>query len=201
VLAPGERFSEDSLVERYGFGKAAIRSALVRLRHDGLVSGEPRRAHRVSAISPHDGAEINEVRLLLEPEAARLAALQRTAPQLRAIERAARTTAAGDIDARADDFLAANRDFHVAVAVAAGNTRIVAAVEALLTEGERVLFALVQARPVASRFGAGNLAIAAAIADQDVARAGSLMRKLLHDGRKLVADARDQLPFVGDGDL
>ena len=67
VLAPGERFSEDSLAERYGFGKAAIRSALVRLRHDGLVSGEPRRAHRVSAISPRDGAEINEMRLLLEP--------------------------------------------------------------------------------------------------------------------------------------
>lgn len=201
VLAQGERFSEDSLAERYGFGKAAIRSALVRLRHDGLVAGEPRRAHHVSAISPRDGAEINEMRLLLEPEAARLAALLRTQPQLRAIERAARATAAPDIDDRADDFLAANREFHVAVAVAGGNGRIVAAVEALLTEGERVLFALVQARPVAWRFGAGNLAIAAAIAEQDATRAGSLMRKLLHYGRKLVAAAREELPFVGEGEL
>ena len=85
--------------------------------------------------------------------------------------------------------------------MAGGNGRIVAAVEALLTEGERVLYALVQARPVASKFGAGNLAIAAAIAEQDAARAGSLMRKLLHDGRKLVAAAREELPFVGEGDL
>ena len=37
VLQPGEEISEAVLVSRYGMSKAPIRSALVRLRQEGLI--------------------------------------------------------------------------------------------------------------------------------------------------------------------
>ena len=36
-LLPGERLLEEELSARLGIGRAAVRTALVRLEHDGLV--------------------------------------------------------------------------------------------------------------------------------------------------------------------
>ncbi|MEM8988578.1 MAG: GntR family transcriptional regulator, partial [Pseudomonadota bacterium] len=40
VLAPGTVVTEQQAAERYGLGKGPIRSALLRLRHEGLVISE-----------------------------------------------------------------------------------------------------------------------------------------------------------------
>src|SRR3954454_10384406 len=73
-LAPGAGVSEAQLVDAYGLSKAAVRAALARLRAEGLVVAEPRRAHVVAPLTMRDVLEIYALRLLLEPPGAEAAA-------------------------------------------------------------------------------------------------------------------------------
>ena len=74
-LLPDERLLEEDLSERLGVGRAAIRMALVRLEHDGLVQHERHRGARVRRVSESEAVEILEARAGLEGLAARHAAL------------------------------------------------------------------------------------------------------------------------------
>jgi DNA-binding GntR family transcriptional regulator len=73
-LLPGERLLEEDLSARLGLGRAAVRMALVRLEHDGLVERERHRGARVRRVSEHEAIEILEARAALEGLAARHAA-------------------------------------------------------------------------------------------------------------------------------
>lgn len=74
-LLPGERLIEEELSARLGLGRAAVRMALVRLEHDGLVQRERHRGARVRRVSEAEAIEILEARAALEGLAARHAAL------------------------------------------------------------------------------------------------------------------------------
>jgi len=74
-LLPGERLLEEDLSARFGLGRAAVRMALVRLEHDGLVQRERHRGARVRRVSESEAVEILEARAALEGLAARHAAL------------------------------------------------------------------------------------------------------------------------------
>jgi DNA-binding GntR family transcriptional regulator len=74
-LLPGERLLEEELSARLGLGRAAVRMALVRLEHDGLVERERHRGARVRRVSEAEAVEILEARAALEGLAARHAAL------------------------------------------------------------------------------------------------------------------------------
>jgi DNA-binding GntR family transcriptional regulator len=73
-LLPGERLLEEELSARLGLGRGAVRMALVRLEHDGLVERERHRGARVRRISEDEAVEILEARAALEGLAARQAA-------------------------------------------------------------------------------------------------------------------------------
>src|SRR5256884_2404972 len=77
-LAPGALIDERRLVERLGIGRTPVREALRRLAHDQLVEVYPRRGMFVTGVDVRDLARISEVRVALEPEAARLAAERTT---------------------------------------------------------------------------------------------------------------------------
>ena len=74
-LLPGERLVEEELSARLGLGRAAVRMALVRLEHDGLIEHERHRGARVRRVSESEAIEILEARAALEGLAARHAAL------------------------------------------------------------------------------------------------------------------------------
>jgi DNA-binding GntR family transcriptional regulator len=74
-LLPGVRLTEEELSARLGLGRAAVRMALVRLEHDGLVERERHRGARVRRVSEAEAIEILEARAALEGLAARHAAL------------------------------------------------------------------------------------------------------------------------------
>jgi DNA-binding GntR family transcriptional regulator len=74
-LLPGERLIEEDLSARLGLGRAAVRMALVRLEHDGLVERERHRGARVRRVSESEAVEILEARAAVEGLAARHAAV------------------------------------------------------------------------------------------------------------------------------
>ena len=77
-LAPGTRLIELQLTDRYGVGRAAIRSAIVELDKEGLVVREANRGATVRAISVDEAIEVYEARAALEGVMARHAAVQAT---------------------------------------------------------------------------------------------------------------------------
>ncbi|HRO31166.1 MULTISPECIES: GntR family transcriptional regulator [Micrococcaceae] len=74
-IAPGEPINEARLAEELGFGRTPVREALKRLEIDHLVASFPRRGTFATAVDITELAAISEVRQLLEPLAARKAAL------------------------------------------------------------------------------------------------------------------------------
>jgi len=77
-LLPHERLVELELAEKFGVGRAAVRTALVRLEQEGLVEREPNRGARVRLISEAEAIEMYEVRAVLEGLVARYAARNAT---------------------------------------------------------------------------------------------------------------------------
>lgn len=75
---PGERLIELQLTERYGVGRAAIRSAIVELSSEGLVVHETNRGATVRRVSIEEAIEIAEARGALEGLLARRAAERAT---------------------------------------------------------------------------------------------------------------------------
>jgi DNA-binding GntR family transcriptional regulator len=82
-LSPGERLVEEELAERLGSSRGAIRGALVRLSHDGLVVRERNRGAQVRRITIDEAIEIVEARSALESLAAGYAAVRRTDEEAR----------------------------------------------------------------------------------------------------------------------
>ena len=63
-LLPGMLISEGLLIERYGLSKSPTRSALIRLKQEGLITSGGQRGSVISRIMISDVQEIFQLRLL-----------------------------------------------------------------------------------------------------------------------------------------
>lgn len=143
-LSPGSGLNEGSLAESLGVSKTPIREALRMLAHEGFVEVLPRQGYRVTEMTLADVQEIFHLRLLLEPAAAALAAERATPDQLQALRALAEDDALEAADAGASTFatvISRNREFHVLLAEASGNTRLAATLRHLLEEIQRLFLA------------------------------------------------------------
>lgn len=120
-LPPGSVLREADLQEQVGVGRTPLRDAFQRLAHEGMLRIYPRRAIVVAKLGLSEVRQIYEVRLVLEPAAASLAAEHISSAEagaLRKLEVDLRA-AAERSDVRA--FLEADQVFHRAVAEYAQN--------------------------------------------------------------------------------
>ena len=179
-VAPGTRLGQVDLAERLGVSRTPVREALRRLTGEGLVDFEDQRGFRVAALALDDVVRRLEVRLLLEPGAARMAAERATDEDLASLEE----SIARERRARSSlDIHDASRDFHVRVAAATQNPEMVTTLEGLwLVEVGRRLLSRRQATP---RWQDADVeeheAILAAIAAGDGDRAAALMEEHIRD--------------------
>lgn len=72
---PSERLVEADVARELGVGRSAVRTALARLEHEGLVEHERHRGARVRLVGAREAVEILETRAVLEGLAARHAAV------------------------------------------------------------------------------------------------------------------------------
>ena len=85
-ISPGERLIEEELAERLGLSRGAVRGAILRLDHEGLVVRERNRGARVRRFTPAEAVEILEARAALESLAAGYAALRHTKDEARELQ-------------------------------------------------------------------------------------------------------------------
>lgn len=139
-LAPGEHVSELQLSTSFGFGRAAVRSALTRLSHERLIRPIPRHGYVIEPLTLKHVRDMFGVRLIVEPAAARLAAQIASEDEIAGLEAINLRCAhrAGPINEIA--LRDANKEFHVALARASGNERLAEITSTALDDLQRILY-------------------------------------------------------------
>jgi DNA-binding GntR family transcriptional regulator len=186
-LQRGARIHQEDLADELGVSRTPVREALRRLAAEGLVEMRTNRGARVADVGQDDMHAAYEARLVIEPGAARLAALQAPAEPL------ARMRAALAAQRRAipnvPRSFEANREFHLALVQASGNAFLVQFVQRLWVAriGE-VIYERQSETPERMRLDADeHEQILQAIESGNGRRAESLTRRHLADamGRSL----------------
>ncbi|SDD56272.1 GntR family transcriptional regulator [Glycomyces harbinensis] len=150
-LAPGAKLSIDGLAKQLAFSQTPIREALARLESEGLLARRPLSGYTVAPLlSTAEFADLFDLRMMLEPLAARRAAERATGGDVRGRAGARSTPASGTGAAgplETDDLLAAaltpppdadkllfteaDRRFHNEVAALSGSVQIEKAIRRL----------------------------------------------------------------------
>lgn len=131
-LPRGMRLRQEAIAVELGVSRTPLREALRRLAAEGLVEFSPNRGAQVAELRGHDVRSSYEARTVLEPGAARLAAVRRPVDQIAAMREAIE---AERRSATTGEAFAASRDFHLALVAASGNEYLLRLAEALWVSG------------------------------------------------------------------
>lgn len=189
AIAPGAEISEAQLCSQYKLGKAPVRMALSRLAHEGLVRAIPRRGYMVMPVTLKDIQDVFELRLMLEPAAARVAAGRVDAQRLRTLDDVCRAGYQSGDAKSISRFLEANKAFHVAIAQATGNSRLADAIDRLLDEMTRLLHFGLGLRNRSQEVQQEHRALVKALVRGDGSTAERICRDQIETARDMVLSA------------
>lgn len=127
-VRPGSRLVQEKLASALDVSTTPIREALRDLASEGLIAFDPHRGAVVQELTEEGLQEIYMIRRLLEPVALRLAVPEMT-PELVEILHVMHERIAVKTDK--DEWLDADRDFHLAMYEAAGLDRLSTIIEGL----------------------------------------------------------------------
>ncbi len=189
ALRPGQEISEGMLVALYDFGKAPIRSALIRLRQEGLVISRGRMSTIVSPVSIRDVREVFQLRLVLEVAATRFAAGNVDPDRIRALNDAVHSGYTPGDSKSEQTFVRANRELHRYVAQASGNQRLATMVADLLEQHERIVHLGLALQNREQEFIHHHDDLVAALIEGDGDRAAELAERSVRNSQKRVLEA------------
>ncbi len=172
--APGSRLRQVELARHYQASRIPLREALRTLEAEGLVTSEPNCGATVARLDRADLAELYVFRLALERVTARAAAARKA--DLRPQVEGWRRTAVAAIRAGAlEPLLAVDQAFHAAIAAAACNRHIEAALEGRWAHVARAMRIYLRAATYREGVWDEHAAVAEAIAAGDEDRAEMLL--------------------------
>jgi DNA-binding GntR family transcriptional regulator len=187
-LSPGERLIEEELAEQLGHSRGAVRGAILRLGHEGLVVRERNRGARVRRFTPDQAIEILEARAALESLAAGYAALRRTKDEVRELQSLVkdmqRLLRAGELLAMSDR----NAVLHRRILAISGHAVALDICSRLNSQVVRYQYRTVLAPGRSQKSLAEHRKIVAAIASGDRSAAERAMRKHLTNVASTLAD-------------
>jgi len=111
-LKAGDRLQQDKLAQQLHVSRQPVREALRRLQSEGLVVQLPQRWMAVREFSAHEILENSRIRLILEPEAARIAAERILPEEIEALKSINRTMAQMISAGHLSKVAALNAEFH-----------------------------------------------------------------------------------------
>jgi DNA-binding GntR family transcriptional regulator len=195
-LAPGQAVSESQLAERFAMGKAPLRRALASLTQEGLVQPQSRRGYIIEPLTMKDIHDIWAVRLLLETEAARLAAGNVDEQYLKRLDRVCKKGYIHGNRATQRAYLSANRDFHLAICRSSGNARLAKILEQLIDHMSRMLFLGILVAQSADHWEHGHSELVTALVNGDGEKAATITKAHLESSREYVLNAVMKSPAL-----
>jgi GntR family transcriptional regulator, rspAB operon transcriptional repressor len=175
AIRPGERIPDAEICARLGVSRTPVREALLSLEREGLVRIVPRQGYFAAEISATDILDAYDVRFVIEPIVAAMAATKITDAELEEV-RALAQISADESDAGLARAIELNKEFHLRIAQISGNARMVRMMsEVLDVLGRLALVDLRQYRSVES-WSAEHLGIVDALAAHDPAAAAEAVR-------------------------
>jgi DNA-binding GntR family transcriptional regulator len=178
-LVPNQRLVEADMSSAFEMPRAAVRTALVRLEHEGLIEREPHRGARVRLVTEQEAVEILQARAALEGLAASQAARNITrsgADELRAVlDRQRAALDKQDLMGASD----VNAQLHAKIVELSGHATAQRLISALNSQMVRFQFRtiLIPGRPTQSH--QEHTAIVEAVAAGDASKAERAMHRHL----------------------
>lgn len=187
---PGERLKIRNVAAAMGVGQMPVRAALQRLAAEGALVNVPNAGVAVPRLSVPEFDDLLQMRMLLEGEAAERGSLRLSAAQRAELqtlcERMDQALARQD----ADDYLAANEDFHVILYRAAGSPLLFGLIDTLWLKAGPVSNRLFDTPAAAGVLNdahealmkalqAGDSAAVRRAVEQDIFVAGQFVRQML----------------------
>ncbi len=133
VFKPGDKLDEVSLAKRFSSSRTPVRETLQRLASSGLVEYRPRRGVFVKQISLNELVEMFDVMAELEGMCARLAARRITPKQMERLSKAMKACEKTAKLPDADNYYAANNEFHMVIYEASQNNFLIGQTKSLHT--------------------------------------------------------------------
>ncbi|MDT4894290.1 MAG: hypothetical protein QOE97_3325 [Pseudonocardiales bacterium] len=128
AFAPGEWLRQESLAEAIGVSRIPVRTALLQLESEGLVTFHPHRGARVRTLSPAQIDEIYGLRVLLESHALRLSMARMTPERVQRMQELAERL---DAEPEGAEFLDTRVRFYREVYDSVSNPLLVEMIEEL----------------------------------------------------------------------
>jgi len=175
-LAPGGVIDERQLIERLEIGRTPVREALRRLAQERLVEVYPRRGMFVTGVDVRELARLSEVREVLEPEAARLAAERATDA-----DRAELAALVEELDRGGSELMELDERIHRAVYRAAHNDLLEATLEQYYVLALRIWWIALDRAHELEEAVEAHRALLEAIQAGDAERAADTMRAHVQD--------------------
>ena len=188
-LAPGQQITEEQLAASYAVGRAGVRAALKRLCQENFVLLASRKRYLIAPVTLKHVNELFELRLLLEPVAARRAAGHLTPETIDRLKHLCNEQYVLGNHESAARFLHANTEFHATIAASSGNSLVAEVIHSTLDKVERVhhMAHLLHDRNELSR--QEHVGMLDALLEADGERAERLMTEQIHAARAFVVDA------------
>lgn len=186
---PGSIVPEAQFAERYGLTRASARAAVDRLSILGLLKPVRRQGYIVKPITLRDVNDLFQLRAIIEVAANRTAAGRVDEFSLRRLDRVcSQYYQLGDRESESR-FLQANSEFHMTVAAATGNYRLVATLGQILKEMERFLHIGLSYRNRSEEIHREHQSLIDALAKGDVDKVEELTREELATSKSMILDA------------
>ena len=182
-LRPGSQIQERELIERFAVSKSPIRDALLKLEEQNLIEILPRKGYRVKPVSLTDARELYDMRLILERECV-LRAIEQSDDALRELD----AYRVGPDSDNLSDWIAYNRQFHIAIADLCGNARLAAVTRDVIEQFDRLTYTSVSLTGPKgqARFVSEHVAIINALQQRDRRNALSHAKDHVEDARRVV---------------
>jgi DNA-binding GntR family transcriptional regulator len=188
-LAPGQRLTEASIAQKLQVGETPTREALRQLVLEGLLQVTPRHGYLVAPITLRDVHELFELRLLIEPPTAAMAARNFREASLPVLQKLSEVGYADGSQDSVRKFLRANTELHVHVAQLSGNRRLLQLITQLLSESERLINFGMLSHPQSKQTVGEHQQLLEALAGRDPDSARRIMDEHVKATREMVVES------------
>ena len=190
---PGQRLIENDFVSEMGFSRGPVREALRRLEAEGIVLLERNRGAVVRRWTREDIHQLYDIRELLEPQAAKLAAIigagdPERRKRIESSRRRMRKTAEDAVSA----YVRENTRFHILIAGLSGNPWLERIISTLQVPVDRLAFFQFVTKGESESSLHAHEEIIEAILAGEAAVAEKAMRAHLKSSRKMVISLPDR---------